>query len=89
MVKSSFLLATVSIVKGLIVMSIYMSILIVKFLEEHSKLIFRHRDSQWFFPIVIAREWLKLDFRPHYFDTAVLEVPSRKLSGYFEVSTCS
>ena len=69
-------------------MSIIMSI-IIKSQEEHLKLIFPSHRSTMTLPILIIRERLKLDFRPHYFNIALLKVLSRTLNGCFKISTCS
>ena len=62
---------------------------IVKSQEEHLKLIFSSHKSTMTLPIVIVSERLKLDFRPHYFNTALFKVFSRTLNGCFKISTCS
>ena len=69
-------------------MSIIMSI-IIKSQEEHFKLIFSSHRSTMTLPILIVRESLKLDFRPHYSSIALLKVLSRTLNDCFKISTCS
>ena len=50
------------------------NIVIIKSQEEYLKLICWSHRSTMALSIAIAREGLKLDLRPHYFNTANLKV---------------